>query len=427
VNKSHFVGFDGLRLAAALSVIFSHAFLLATGSEEGEPMVRLLGPGNIVGLYGVFTFFIISGFLLARSLAAHATPLTYAINRLLRILPGFVACILVTALVIGPLVSSLSWREYFGEAGVGDYVRWSISALRDWPLRTVFGYADENAILVNGSLWSLHYEALSYIFLLAVWISVRTLPRLTAGLVVLSVLVWTVPAVEQRLTSIEYTLPYFSAGVAMAWFYERYGTRPLGAAIAAIGLIAAAAVGWQAFAFAPLGAYLVVYLGERSNVGSRLAATIGDCSYGLYLYGWPAEQIVKQFTGTESPMTLILGATPLAFAFALASYHLVERPAMNAKRSVANAVSASWAWMVGRHAGAAALGSRIAFVLAATLILTAKARWWFFMQSLGLIVLSAGLGGLLAAAASSAASALGRRKAGSGHSVRTESVRSVRL
>ena len=29
----HFQGFDGLRLFAAIAVIFSHAFLIATGSE----------------------------------------------------------------------------------------------------------------------------------------------------------------------------------------------------------------------------------------------------------------------------------------------------------------------------------------------------------------------------------------------------------
>ena len=69
VRNSPFPGFDGLRLAAATSVLFSHAFLIAEGTDDSEPLRHLLGPGNIIGLYGVFTFFIISGFLLTRSLA----------------------------------------------------------------------------------------------------------------------------------------------------------------------------------------------------------------------------------------------------------------------------------------------------------------------------------------------------------------------
>jgi peptidoglycan/LPS O-acetylase OafA/YrhL len=409
-TAAHFVGFDGLRLAAAVSVIFSHAFLLASGDETGEPLVRLLGPNNIMGLYGVFTFFIISGFLLTRSLAGNAAPLTYAVNRLLRILPGFAVCMLVTALVIGPLFSSVSPREYFATAGPFQYVRTTISTLADTTLQTVFGYDGPNAPIVNGSLWSLHYEALSYIFLLVVWLAVRTLSRTAAFVVILSLLVWTVPAVEGRLTSIEYTLPYFSAGVTMAWFHERFGTGSRGAALALIGLAIAAWFGWQAYAFAPLGGYLVVYVGERPNIGSRIANAIGDCSYGLYLYGWPAEQMIKQLTGTESPLMLFVTATPVALAFALASYHFIELPAMSSKRAVANAISAGWARLAGRRAATASVFSRVAFVATAAGILTTKSVWWFFMYSLGLILVSAVLGGLVGAAADAAASALGLRR-----------------
>ena len=68
-DTNHFPGFDGLRLLAAFAVIFSHSYLIATGTEADEPFVRLLGPRNIIGLYGVFAFFSISGFLLARSLS----------------------------------------------------------------------------------------------------------------------------------------------------------------------------------------------------------------------------------------------------------------------------------------------------------------------------------------------------------------------
>ncbi len=66
---NHLPGLDGIRLMCAILVIFSHSYLLATGSEETEPLHQLLGEKNILGLYAVFTFFIISGYLLTRSLA----------------------------------------------------------------------------------------------------------------------------------------------------------------------------------------------------------------------------------------------------------------------------------------------------------------------------------------------------------------------
>ena len=140
-TASHFDGFDGLRLLAAFAVIFSHAFLLATGSEAGEPLVRILGPGNILGLYGVFTFFIISGFLLARSLSINARPLNYAVNRALRIFPGFIVCVLLTALLFGPLFSSFPFTEYFSRSDVGEYLKLSLGTLTDRPLRGVFSTA----------------------------------------------------------------------------------------------------------------------------------------------------------------------------------------------------------------------------------------------------------------------------------------------
>jgi peptidoglycan/LPS O-acetylase OafA/YrhL len=58
--------FDTIRLIAAASVVFSHAFLISDGHEKNEPFVRLTG--YIIGINGVFVFLIISGFLVTQSL-----------------------------------------------------------------------------------------------------------------------------------------------------------------------------------------------------------------------------------------------------------------------------------------------------------------------------------------------------------------------
>src|SRR6476619_3042580 len=94
---------------AAASVIFSHAFLIAEGSENREPLSHLLGPGNIVGLYGVFTFFIISGFLLARSLSLNSNLVQFSVNRVLRIYPAFLFCLFITVFILAPLITNGSF------------------------------------------------------------------------------------------------------------------------------------------------------------------------------------------------------------------------------------------------------------------------------------------------------------------------------
>jgi hypothetical protein len=54
---ARYPNFDFIRLVAASSVIFSHAFQISEGTDENEPLVRLLGAHNIAGIYGVFIFF----------------------------------------------------------------------------------------------------------------------------------------------------------------------------------------------------------------------------------------------------------------------------------------------------------------------------------------------------------------------------------
>ena len=54
---ARYPNFDFIRLVAASSVIFSHAFQISEGTDENEPLVHLLGAHNIAGIYGVFIFF----------------------------------------------------------------------------------------------------------------------------------------------------------------------------------------------------------------------------------------------------------------------------------------------------------------------------------------------------------------------------------
>jgi peptidoglycan/LPS O-acetylase OafA/YrhL len=104
--------FDAVRLAAALSVVFSHSFLIAEGSEANEPFVRITGNQSILGLVGVFVFFIISGYLVTESYCRHPAPGRFAVRRMLRIYPGLVVNVLVCALLIGPLVGALPLGTY---------------------------------------------------------------------------------------------------------------------------------------------------------------------------------------------------------------------------------------------------------------------------------------------------------------------------
>src|SRR3984885_14793585 len=105
--------FDLLRLLAALSGVFSPPFLLGGGGQDIEPLMRRAGDQTILGVVGVFIFFVISGFLVTMSFDQTGSAPRFLLKRALRIYPGLAACLLLSALALGPFVSALPAGEDF--------------------------------------------------------------------------------------------------------------------------------------------------------------------------------------------------------------------------------------------------------------------------------------------------------------------------
>ena len=93
--------FDLLRIVAASLVVFSHSFIIAEGVEAHEPAQKLVG--EILGVYGVFVFFMLSGYMVSESAARTGDLFRFVLKRAARILPLFVACNLAIVVLICPL------------------------------------------------------------------------------------------------------------------------------------------------------------------------------------------------------------------------------------------------------------------------------------------------------------------------------------
>lgn len=338
ITSSHekvevFPGFDGLRLFAALAVVFSHSFFIAEGTEAGEPfnhIVGLFSPGkNIIGLFGVFVFFIISGFLLLHSLVLNPNAFQFALNRLLRILPGFTLCAIIVAFVIVPFASPLNFASYLQQPQPYAYVMKSIICMCDaGEIKFVPEFSD----IKNGSLWSLSAEVASYLLLLLTWMVLR-LPYLVAAVFSLfMMLVFFLPGTGYSwFPTFGYTLPYFASGVLVYAIYAKFGTNSRIAILAALMIILSVPTGFLHMAFAPLGAYVVVHLGGRSNVGSRFTAKFGDLSYGIYLYGWPVTTLMHYETNIGSGYLMFGAVLPVVMVLAAVSWWGIEKSALKLK------------------------------------------------------------------------------------------------
>ena len=143
-------------------MLVSHAFPLSGDKSMAEPLGLLTRGQDTFGGLAVCTFFFISGFLVTRSLTKSRSLVVFAVARGLRILPGLAVVTILAALVLGPLVTTLSLAEYFVNPRVASYFR-NIQLDMHYNLPGVFTHNAMQA--VNGSLWTLKFEIMMYIAL----------------------------------------------------------------------------------------------------------------------------------------------------------------------------------------------------------------------------------------------------------------------
>lgn len=149
--------FDLLRLLAAAQVVFVHAVGHTALLESASPTLRLVL--DIVAAFpGVAVFFVISGFLVARSCERMRSALPrYFWHRALRIYPALIICLAVTLLVLAGfgflssevLSSGGFWAWLLGQLTCGQF--YNPSFFRD------FGVG-----VVNGALWTISVELQFY-------------------------------------------------------------------------------------------------------------------------------------------------------------------------------------------------------------------------------------------------------------------------
>jgi peptidoglycan/LPS O-acetylase OafA/YrhL len=332
--------FDALRLVAAISVIFSHAYLIGEGRQDREPLMWLSGGQTILGVVGVFVFFTISGYLVTQSFEATGSALRFAAKRALRIYPGLLICLLLCGVVLGPLASSLPAGEYFRDHGAYTFVISNFTMIE--PTRNLpgvwFTKWDAGGV-VNGPLWTLPCEVLMYLMVLALGLLRALDARIMIALIALGMVgIWfDTASSEYTAGSALWLLSFFAAGMLLYRWRARGILNGRLALLACAGLALSIPLGAFILLFPIFGSYLVLYLAFAPWLPPLPAARFGDLSYGLYIYGWPVEQTIVQLNGgAMTPGALFAWALPVTAVLAFLSWHLIEKRALRLKpKSVA--------------------------------------------------------------------------------------------
>ena len=365
--------FDALRLVAAFAVIFSHAYPIRDGGRESEPYWRLSGYCTF-GEIAVAIFFVVSGLLVARSFVFDPHVGSFLKKRLLRILPGLIACVAFCIFIVGPVFTTYTLKAYFRDPDLLRFARNALLLPARFDLPGVFerySLADPRSA-VNGSLWSLPLEFLMYLGVLALGMT-GLLKRkgclvLVAGVLILQWLVVERIGFAPGTILFKYRvwfeqMPHlgflFFGGTLMLLFKDSIvlDWRWFMACVAVIALswqgtfeTALKAIGHPElighvttqpphgyFIFSVCLPYMVMYLAFlRVPLLKPVLQSMtkwGDFSYGVYLYGFPVEQMLFRTWGDKLPFPAFIGLACVGtLILAVLSWHLVEKPFLKFKK-----------------------------------------------------------------------------------------------
>jgi peptidoglycan/LPS O-acetylase OafA/YrhL len=399
--------FTFLRLFFALLVVYGHAFVLGGFGEE--PSALWTGrhiAGREIAVQG---FFILSGFLIAKSLADSPSLWRFACHRVFRIVPALWVYLGLMVFVVAPWLmearypGKLSYWEQLtvGPASAWHYL-WQNWAIQTGEYRIVPLFADNpHKFNVNGSLWSVHIEVTFYLFaalaVLARQIPVRTslllgalgaatavaFESMNAAFLAAACLWrgvvrpgWGVPTLFGLIyvgailnaTSPGWTrsLPADSAFLLLPFHHVLWHAPALAFLggmlcwrfrdhlrwdwrLFSIGLVLLVAGAWLRSwnLVMPLAMpYCLFYLAAR--LPFQRLERLGDYSYGIYIFSFPIQQLLIYWGLHHRGVGVLIAASMAAsIAMGALSWFLVEKPALRLGRKLG-------AWRPGRQTAAAA-------------------------------------------------------------------------
>jgi peptidoglycan/LPS O-acetylase OafA/YrhL len=188
---------------------------------------------------------------------------------------------------------------------------------------------------MNSSLWSLRYEILCYALLpLLALAGAARWRRAVATLFVGAYVVWLLIEGPGKFPLVPRLVAFFAAGMFCYTFRDLIPYRKTLALAAAVLLVATFFTRGFRFALPIAGTYLLFFLAFSRRIRLQRFGKHGDLSYGLYVYAYPIQQTLMYMLGPEVPFVVFFGAAFGATSgVAYCSWHVIEKPALELKRS----------------------------------------------------------------------------------------------
>jgi len=312
--------FDTLRLLAALTVVLAHSIPLTYGPQALDILWPLSHHQATFGYIAIQMFFTISGYLITVSYLHTQNPARFIRARILRLAPALLAVLFLLAFGLGPILTTLPLTTYFHST---------------LPYRAAFGLSDhlpgvftnnQFSSGIDGSLWTLRYEALCYLAVLLLGLC-RLLRSATVTPLFLILLAARLH--YGQLAILDLPTLFFAGAVIQLWhppFLARF------ALPAGILWLLSLFTACYPLLSATAGAYVILFIALSPSLKLPNLAKYGDLSYGVYIFAWPIQQTITLLMGAHANWLINnLITLPLVLALAWASWHIIEAPALRLK------------------------------------------------------------------------------------------------
>lgn len=355
--------FNVIRLLMSLAVLYNHSFIIFYGNGWQDVTNYIFNYFDS-GSLAVCVFFLISGMLLTKSYYESSSKEKFILKRIFRIFPALIVCLILTILIVGPLGTSLGVKEYFLSRGTYRYL------YNAFLNNEVFSFAIPSCFtgnkvpnVINGSLWTLPFELVCYIFLFLglsgitfylsskysrnykVFITILVVYfgiYLLNGNYIFSRVKGLITGFTDNYAAVNNPIKlfiFFLTGMLIYRFRRIFKLNYIFFIVLIFLLVISHTV--HIGSLLMIMEFLVIVYGVLLFSGIEALNKFNfkiDPSYGIYLYAWPVQQLFAYYfhlTAYES----MLFTVPIVIIIGILSFVYVEKPALNYVNNVNKMIS----------------------------------------------------------------------------------------
>lgn len=336
-TKPHWAWLAPVRMFVIVIIAFGYASTMPRGPSYPEYLRTF---GYDPSWYGIAIIFMISGFLALQSLQRHGSALKFLGSRLFRNLPVLALFAALVILIVFPLFGVPTGED---ATRTVQHMHYFIKVVSCFNPNTLTPGLLDNALymcIIQGGLWTFRWGLIAFVGTAILWAAGGLRDPRILLIVTLGTIITYAALLVHSITHAGPVIEFSIIGLRLAWAYVAgmcaYAYRdrlPRTLLIPAVGIGLAAfqyyILPWTPFLeiTAELAFGYLVFLGiTHVSTPPLWAQKIPDLSLGLYIFNWPASQLILLMIPSLSPLGLFAFSLPATFLCAYCAWAIVSRP-----------------------------------------------------------------------------------------------------